>query len=608
MDEEDNQSSQTLFPRETGHHRSARERQRKGPMWGCLKAIFIGAIAVVALLLLVIGGGYVYVGTSSFEELVAKRIAETLSSRLGRTVTIGRLEIQRTSPQRVVLRDLRISNSAGTLNPYFATVREVDITGGINSFWGREIRVDRVDVHDPHLYFEIYPAGSPLTHNFPHWNAGPKGKYDIYRLQIGKLFVDGGEFSFVDRHHDISAVATGLAAETNITLAQGIYDGTMTSQRLRIKIQDYEPIDLDMRGGFRYTPGVLALRSIALHGPDMQLFVSGKLDPLTEGAYSLRLAGDIGLNRVRDIFRVNKTLDGRITLDTNLAGKQGDFHLSGGWISSHIAADTYDLTNLKGQLDVTGNQTVVDVKSGRYGGGNISAHYVLPGYAEPYPMNVALHYDGISIEKLFNDWGIQGTGLRGAATGSLTYGWNKDKVLEGSGSGTATLAKNAVAFSNAKYPVPLAGSADFALNNGVVTLRRTQLATDASQINLTGTLRISDVFADWNVSIHSNDFSELDRVAYNFAQSAGKKTFTLLGLGGAGDITATVHGRLKEPMVVAHITGTGTKYNNILLGDSTIDLTYDGPKSTLTFKPAVFREGTGRLALNGTISFPDRGP
>ena len=89
MEQENDQNSQTLFPRETGHHRSARERQRKGPMWGCLKAILIGAIAILALLLLVIGGGYVYIGTSSFEELVAKRIAETLSSRLGRTVTIG---------------------------------------------------------------------------------------------------------------------------------------------------------------------------------------------------------------------------------------------------------------------------------------------------------------------------------------------------------------------------------------------------------------------------------------------------------------------------------------------------------------------------------------
>src|SRR4051812_10265533 len=101
--DDDTQSSQTLFPHETGHHRSARERQRKGPMWGCLKAIFIGAIVVFALLFLIVGGGYVYVGSSSFADLIAKRIAQTLSSRLGRNVTIGKLEIVRSRPQKVIL-------------------------------------------------------------------------------------------------------------------------------------------------------------------------------------------------------------------------------------------------------------------------------------------------------------------------------------------------------------------------------------------------------------------------------------------------------------------------------------------------------------------------
>src|SRR4029077_13453117 len=99
-------------------------------------------------------------------------------------------------------------------------------------------------------------------------------------------------------------------------------------------------------------------------------------------------------------------------------------------------------------------------------------------------MTGALRSHGVSIEKLFGDWNIKDTGLRGAATGTLTYGWNKDKVLEGSGNGSATLAKSTTAFSNAKYPIPLGGSADFALNNGVVTLRRTDLTTDASGIGL----------------------------------------------------------------------------------------------------------------------------
>jgi hypothetical protein len=38
--------------------------------------------------------------------------------------------------------------------------------------------------------------------------------------------------------------------------------------------------------------------------------------------------------------------------------------------------------------------------------------------------------------------------------------------------------------------------------------------------------------------IRSSDFSELDRLAYNFAHSAGKNDFDAHGLGGNGTITA----------------------------------------------------------------------
>src|SRR4029077_16418861 len=112
---------------------------------------------------------------------------------------------------------------------------------------------------------------------------------------------------------------------------------------------------------------------------------------------------------------------------------------------------------------------------------------------------------------------------------------------------------------------PVGGSTDFALDNGIVTFRRADLETDNSKIGITGKLRISDSWTDLLMKIHSSDFSELDRVGYNFAHAAGKKTYTLLGLGGAGDITGSVQGTIKSPQVVAHIVSSGTKYNDVLL-------------------------------------------
>ncbi|HKR66297.1 MAG TPA: outer membrane protein assembly factor BamA [Thermoanaerobaculia bacterium] len=426
-------------------------------------------------------------------------------------------------------------------------------------------------------------------------------------IDIGTLFVDNGAFSFNDRKHDITAVILKIGSRVNVTRAEDLYEGIMNSPLVRVRLQDYAPFDLNLRGGFRYTPGVLALRSIALEGRGIEAFLSGKLAPLTEGAYNLRVESRLELERVREIFRVEKLLAGTIALDTNLRGKQGNFRLTGGWTSPHIAADAYELADAKGTLDVNGENLAVDVERARYGGGTIGAHYTLAQYAEPYPMKIDLRYDGISIEQLFNDWTVENTGIRAAATGTLSYHWNKDKVLAGAGEGTARLAKNATAFSNARYPIPIAGSTNFALDNGVVTFRSAELDTDASHISLTGTLAIEKVITDLKMAIRSSDFTELDRIGFNFAQSAGKKDYALLGLGGSGTINGTVRGPIDKPQVAALINAAQIRYNNVLLGDGEIDLRYDGTKSLLTFERGVFVDAGGRLALSGTVAFPDAG-
>jgi len=578
-------------------------------MWGCLKGLFFTFAGLFILLLIVVGGGWWYLGSASFAGLIQLRIAKTLEARLGRKVFIHDVVFYRTRPTRVVINDLRIANAPGAVSPYFATVQQVEITGGIESFWGRNINVANVEIRNPHLYFEVFPAGSKLVHNFPHWNSGPPSKYEIVHVDLNTLFVRGGAFDFLDRRHDIAATTSNISSDIKVTLKQGLYAGTMSSPRLRMRIQNYEPFDVDLRGGFRYTPGVLELNSIALRGRNMNVFLAGRIDPLTDAVYNLHLTSQLGLDRVREIFKVNKVLDGTVTLDANLRGKAGTFRMQGGWISNKIAADVYDLASLKGKLDVTDTHAIVDVDTAKYGGGTIGAHYTLPGFNEPYPQTVDLRYSGVSLEKLFSDWGIRNTGLRGGANGRLAYHWNKDKVLEGGGQGNASLSPIAAAGSGAKYPIVLnGGAADFAIDNGVVKFARAELVTENSRVDFNGSLRIADVGTDMDVKIHSGDFSELDRIAYNFAHSAGKEKFALLGLGGSGDITAQLKGPIKTPQLVAHIDGAGVKFNNQLLGDGAMDLKYDGNASVMTFEHAQFAQAGGRISMTGTMTFPDRGP
>ena len=592
-------------PRERGSRLSARARHRRARRRGCVRFLAFSLVGLFALVLILVVGGYWYLGTSNFAELVRLRIETTLEGRLGREVTIGKVTIVRSRPQKVILDDVRIANAPGGVAKNFAIVRQVEITGGVESFRSRRVRVGRVDIRDPQVWFEIFPDG---THNFPKWKSGPKSPREILRIDIGSLFVTNGLFGFLDRKHDIEATAHRITSRVDVTRAEGLYEGIMTSTQMRVRLQDFLPFDVAMRGGFRYTPGTLALRSVALEGKGIRTYLSGSIDPLTEAAYDLRLTSQLDLDRVREIFGVENTLEGTLALDGRLRGRAGDFELAGDWTSPLLTADAYELAEARGHLAVTNGNATVDVESARYGGGTVGAHYVLSQFAEPYPMRVDLRYDGISLEQLFADWGVEGTGLRGAATGSLAYGWNKEKILEGAGEGTARLARSTTAFSGARYPVPLAGSANFGIDRGVVTFRRAELDTPQSHVSLTGTLKIEDIVTNLRMAIQSRDLSELDRIAYNFAHSAGKDDYELLGLGGVGTITGTVSGPIERPQVVAAIEASRTQYNNVLLGASNIDLRYDGNRSLLTFDRAVFNHGGGRLELTGTVAFPERGP
>jgi translocation and assembly module TamB len=574
-------------------------------MWGCLKGLFWVFAVGFLLLFLIVGGGWWYLGSSNFADYVKKKIEATLEAKLDRDVTIGSVEFVRTRPQKIIIHDLTIANAKGTVAPYFATVKQLELTGNVQSFWGRAVKIDRVDVSEPRLWFEVLPDG---THNFPKWKTGPRRRFEIVHLEIGKLYIKNGAFGFNDRKHDIAALAQKIDSTVTITRAEDLYEGILNSPIVRVRVQDNVPFDVDMRGAFRYTPGILALQSIALHGRGIEAFLSGKLDPLTEAAYDLKLDARLALPRLREIFRIEKTLEGTLALDTRLKGKAGDFTMAGGWSSPKIVADTYTLEDARGHLAITDQNLVVDVEKATYGGGTIAAHYALAQYAEPYPMKVDLRYYNIGIEPLFSDWGIEDTGLRGAATGQLSYHWNKDKVLEGTGEGTARLAKSTVAFSNARYPVGVGGTTDFTLNKGVVTFRNAELDTDKSHVSLTGSLKIEGAVTDLRMNIRSTDFSELDRIGYNFAHSAGKTDYELLGLGGAGTIAGSVQGPIEKPQVAASIAGTAVRYNEVLLGDASIDLHYDGNRSALIFDRAVFSEGAGRLALTGTVEFPESGP
>src|SRR5260221_12855591 len=99
------------------HHRSARERQRRGPMWTFMRRLGITICVALGLLALIIGGGWWYLGTTSFADLVRLRVQKTLEARLERKVTIHDVHIVPGQPGKIIITQPPIANSSGTIPP-----------------------------------------------------------------------------------------------------------------------------------------------------------------------------------------------------------------------------------------------------------------------------------------------------------------------------------------------------------------------------------------------------------------------------------------------------------------------------------------------------------
>ncbi|HEY0592014.1 MAG TPA: hypothetical protein VGF40_09620, partial [Thermoanaerobaculia bacterium] len=221
------------------------ERQRGRPMYGCIKIIGYGVLAIVALLLLLVAGGYYYTGTERFALLVKARIERTLEWKLGRDVDIREVIVLRRQG-RIILRDISIANVRGARRKHFATVKEVEITGGIESFRTRTIRLGRVDIRGAALNVEIFPEGAPLRHNFPSWRRSEPRRFQIARVEADKIWITNAAVELLDHRHDLHIVAATIDSELTPTIQKSLYKGTATSPAVMLRLKDYQPVRMTM--------------------------------------------------------------------------------------------------------------------------------------------------------------------------------------------------------------------------------------------------------------------------------------------------------------------------------------------------------------------------
>lgn len=596
MSDEQKQTPDTNEPEAT--------RRRRGCIRPVVWALLIG-VGVVTLVLLVV---WFLIGSSPIEELIASRVESTLEARMGRDVRIGNIEISRGRLTSVIIEDVRIANVKGAADPWFAIIPRVVIEGGVESFRRRTVQVGTIEVENPELFLEIFDEDAPLAHNIPRWRRGEPGRFEIAKFEMSAIDLRGAHVVYRDHRRDLEADFRQISGKIEPDTDRKVIDGFVLSERARIELKDWKPFEGNLRTGFRFADRLLELKRTRFRGEGISADLSGSIATREEPEIDLAIMGTAGLSRIEEIMAIDQEFEGTVKIDSTLKGAGGDFRLVGTVASDRLSAAGYELRDLLVSVEVDNEEARAEIRSAAYGGGTVSGTWHLSSYDDPRPMVVDLNYDSVSLEALLGDWNLAGSGLRGAADGSLHYEFVQDGILDGNGSGRAALEPGAMAFGKAPHPMPVSGSTDFSVRKGVLRFgEQSVLNLPESDVQFAGTLRLDELQADLSVRVESGDFSEIDRLGVNFGRSLGSEDFELLGLGGAGTIDATVGRTLGEPLVQASIRGTDVRYNEVPVGRARIGLTWNGANQTLTFDEARFVREGATLDLSGTIRFPEDG-
>jgi len=269
------------------------------PSWG--RRVAIGAASLIGLIVLLLAGGYVWLGTDIGRRFVAGQI-EALSFDNGMKIGIGKIEGSIFGAMRI--RDLALSDPKGV----FLTVPVADLDWRPFAYVSKHLDIRSLLVPSGRLYRapqfrETPPSEGPLL---------PDLDIDVNRLEIGRLQIDppftgqrhllgfAGKVHIADRRAQISADGKAIAAP-------GVAGGD-TLKLVLDAVPEANKLDIDMKVNAPANGMVAGFSGVK---QPLALSIAGKGD---WKAWDGRLSGTMGTEKLADVA---------------LAARDGSFRVKG---------------------------------------------------------------------------------------------------------------------------------------------------------------------------------------------------------------------------------------------------------------------------------------
>jgi AsmA protein len=206
------------------------------------RGLRIAGIVVLAVLVLVIGGGAILI--ASFDPNTLKpRIVEAVRQATGRDIALnGDIGLKWSLQPTIAVRDVAISNPPGFSRPHMATLQELDLRLALFPLLQKRVEIDRLVLLHPDVRLETNAQGQPNWHFTPErpeaapapQAANQERKGQGMTIGVQDVRIDNGVLSYFDSRHNqtttldiqsLNAVASSQDAPLHLT-SQASYNGT----------------------------------------------------------------------------------------------------------------------------------------------------------------------------------------------------------------------------------------------------------------------------------------------------------------------------------------------------------------------------------------------
>ena len=565
-------------------------------------------VAIGAVLLVAVLGGYFYLKTDSFRQFAMRTIIEQTNRATGGGTQLQSFDFQLSTLTAhlygIVVRGKEPANAPPLLAADSLTVKLKILSVLHHKINLRELLIDH-----PVVYIRVNSKGET---NLPQ--APPKqssSNTNVFDLAVGHVGLTNGEVNYKDRKLPLDADLHNLTTDIRFDPIGTRYVGSISYDNGHVQYGEYAPMPHSLNVKFKAAPSEFALESavlkIASSTATLRANVSNYNNPTISGDYDIRLhtqdfasmspsakpAGDVVLagklyyrNDPNQLALRNAALDGHIV------SEEFNAIASGRRIDVRKLHGNYQLAN--GSFHATG--VVADLL-----GGQIHADAEMLNLDKTPSSRISAELRDISLQAakhVAQEPELNRVSIVGSVSGTVRAAWTGSVSNVRAHSDLFVRAATG-ANSPSSREVPLNGvvHADYDGRAGALVLRDTTLRIPSATLTANGEVSKN---SSLQIQANASDLHQLAALAASFSSNPSASA----PVSGSADVNATVRGSLQAPQITGRVSAQNIEVQGSKWKSADFSL-QAGPSHAAISNGTLVAARQGRATFSGSVRLRD---